>query len=586
VRSRFRAHDERRALGVTQIGTAGPEERDPVPKHLVTTGLVTARSRRWVGAATAFATVAVAAAVALPAGWASAASPAASSSAASTSAASTSAASTSAAARFGAGYLARQISANGGYLTAYGAPDVVDTAYAVVGLHAARVGAAASDQAIKYLKTQLGVPLEGSDGGDNPGSLAVFILAAVSAGKDPRHFGGTAAENDLVGRLLASGRKTGPDAGLFGSADPLYDGAYRQGLSLAALKAVGVARTNSAVSAGIGWLTHQQCANGLWTSYRAAASGPCPAADPLTYAGPDTNSTGMAVQGLAAYGLHPRQGPLLASLRQVQSADGGFPFLAAPGQSSDPDSTALAIQTILAENGYPATAGWTKGGATPYAALASFQLGCSDLFADRGGFFYPGTRTPNTLASVQAVPALAGKTFPLAATTSSSAVPRANCQAPSVAQVAQGARAGLAEAALASARAGTAGHCPGKTGVTVAVDLSAFGKGVQVRCAPGAPATGVAALQQAGFTVAGTSRYGLAFVCRIQGFPTAVQDPCVNTPAPTAYWAYYHALAGATSWTFSTLGASSYKPPQGSIDAWAFGNSAKPKKTPAQVRAL
>ena len=92
-------------------------------------------------------------------------------------------------------------------------------------------------------------------------------------------------------------------------------------------------------------------------------------------------------------------------------------------------------------------------------------------------------------------------------------------------------------------------------------------------------------MQNAGFTPAGTTHYGLAFICRINGLPTAAQDPCVNTPPANAYWAYYHALAGATSWSFSSSGASSYQPPLGSIDAWAFGNSATPSKTPAQVRS-
>jgi hypothetical protein len=91
-------------------------------------------------------------------------------------------------------------------------------------------------------------------------------------------------------------------------------------------------------------------------------------------------------------------------------------------------------------------------------------------------------------------------------------------------------------------------------------------------------------MQHAGFTPTGTARYGLAFVCRINGLPTAAQQACVTTPPATASWSYYHALYGATTWTYSTLGASSYKPPLGSIDAWAFGNKAKPSKTPTQVR--
>ena len=43
-------------------------------------------------------------------------------------------------ARWGAGYLARQISVHGGHLDSFGVTDVVDTAYAVLDLHAAGVG--------------------------------------------------------------------------------------------------------------------------------------------------------------------------------------------------------------------------------------------------------------------------------------------------------------------------------------------------------------------------------------------------------------------------------------------------------------
>ena len=121
--------------------------------------------------------------------------------------------------------------------------------------------------------------------------------------------------------------------------------------------------------------------------------------------------------------------------------------------------------------------------------------------------------------------------------------------------------------------------------MTVTVDFTAFGGGEQTRCALGSQSSGLAALQNAGFTPTGTSRYGLAFICRINNLPSPTADPCVNTPPATAYWAYYHALAGATSWSYSTSGASSYVPPLGSIDAWAFGNGATPTKTQAQVRS-
>ena len=81
--------------------------------------------------------------------------------------------------------------------------------------------------------------------------------------------------------------------------------------------------------------------------------------------------------------------------------------------------------------------------------------------------------------------------------------------------------------------AGTAGACAGAaTGVTVAVDFKAFGGGERHGALrPGKPATGVAALQGAGFTPAGTAQYGLAFVCRINNLPRPAQQPCISTPA-------------------------------------------------------
>jgi hypothetical protein len=233
------------------------------------------------------------------------------------------------------------------------------------------------------------------------------------------------------------------------------------------------------------------------------------------------------------------------------------------------------IQALLAEDASPGSA---------LSALASYQLGCSDAANDRGAYFYPFFgRTANIIATVQAVPAAALKTLPVARSNPSNAVPVTPCPA-SATTSAVSASAKVAAGAKAAV-AGTAGPCSGTTGVTVSVDFKAFGGTQQTRCAPGKQTSGVAALQNAGFTPAGTTRYGLAFICRINNQPSPAQQSCVNTPPGNAYWAYYHALAGATTWTYSALGAASYVPPLGSIDAWAFGSSAKPTKIPAQVRA-
>jgi hypothetical protein len=315
-------------------------------------------------------------------------------------------------AALGATWLANQIVANGGFVKSFGSPDPTNTAYAVLGLHAAKVGGAASKQAMAYLETQLGAALQ-SDGSDAPGALSYFIMAAVAAGADPRHFGGSAPANNLVARLVTTQRMSGSDAGLFGAQDPSFDGAFREGLALAAMKAAKVKKKNAHVVAAATWLTKQQCANGLWQSYRSDVSVACAPADPDFFTGPDTNSSGMAMQGLAAYGKKPRKRLALASLDAVQTSDGGFSFMAAAGQSSDPDSTAIVIQGLLAFGSKPTKRMWATPNGNPYDALAAFQLGCASAPADRGAFFFPGSSAPNVFATVQAVPAMASKRLPV-----------------------------------------------------------------------------------------------------------------------------------------------------------------------------
>jgi hypothetical protein len=324
----------------------------------------------------------------------------------------------------GAQWLANQIKANHGFVKSFGAADNTSTAYAVIGMRAAGVDKPASDTAIRYLRTKIGTQLQ-QNGHYAPGALAEYILAAVADNQDPRHFGGTAPQNNLVARLLGTSRTTGTDAGLFGAQDPTFDGAFRQGLALTALKAAGVPADNARLTAGISWLKKQQCANGLWQAYRANTTNPCAAADPNAFTGPDTNSSGMAIQGLATWGQRPRQAAVLQSLDNVQSANAGFPFIAAPNQSADPNSTALVIQAILAENAAPTAAQWMKGTNTPFTALGSYQLGCAQ--PDYGAFFFPGNTSANTFATVQAVPAMASKTLPVATSTASTIVPLTPC---------------------------------------------------------------------------------------------------------------------------------------------------------------
>ncbi len=143
-----------------------------------------------------------------------------------------------------------------------------------------------------------------------------------------------------------------------------------------------------------------------------------------------------------------------------------------------------------------------------------------------------------------------------------------------------------AVATITSAAGGLTGSpCGAGAGVTVVVDFTHFGGDVERGCAPGTPTNGLTALQDAGFTTAGTTQFGDAFVCRISDLPSAADQDCVSTPPGNAFWALYFAQPTDTAWTFSALGALSFHPAAGSIEAWAFGAHALPSITPAAASA-
>lgn len=126
-----------------------------------------------------------------------------------------------------------------------------------------------------------------------------------------------------------------------------------------------------------------------------------------------------------------------------------------------------------------------------------------------------------------------------------------------------------------------AAACSGTNGVTVVVDFGSLGGGVQTRCASSDPASGLAALQAAGFSITPVQRFP-GFVCRIDGKPSS--DPCVNTPPDTAYWSYWYAKRGG-SWTYSGEGPSTRDPAPGTVEGWAFGSGGKPGIAPPAAPA-
>ena len=126
--------------------------------------------------------------------------------------------------------------------------------------------------------------------------------------------------------------------------------------------------------------------------------------------------------------------------------------------------------------------------------------------------------------------------------------------------------------AVATAPPATAAVCSGTSGVTVVVNFGSLGGGVQTMCAPGDPASGLAALTGAGFTYSFVPRMP-GFVCQINVKP----NPCNGAPS-TAYWSYWHASRGG-AWTYSTTGAGGFNPAPGKVEGWSFGAGAKPTAT-------
>lgn len=148
---------------------------------------------------------------------------------------------------------------------------------------------------------------------------------------------------------------------------------------------------------------------------------------------------------------------------------------------------------------------------------------------------------------------------------------------------------------------GYEGYCLEKDGVSVVVDVKALGpRGADdgsplVRCAPGVDGfsgTGLDALREAGVSATGVERWGMSFICRLQGRPAAdetipvrnnpgYRETCVDTPPAAAYWSYWHAGPAESGWTYSQRGVTAREALPGGFEGWSFSLNAGPTTNPA-----
>ena len=134
-----------------------------------------------------------------------------------------------------------------------------------------------------------------------------------------------------------------------------------------------------------------------------------------------------------------------------------------------------------------------------------------------------------------------------------------------------------------TAPAKSAGFCS-SDGVSLVID---YGKQANadpvISCGFSFEGTGWALFAATEQKVEGTTEYPVGFVCRINGFPDAKDQPCTSTPTGAqGSWAYYYATAQlGNHWMFSAAGASMRKPKCGDVDAWVFLNPGEKTHEPS-----
>ena len=538
---------------------------------------------------------------------------------------------TSAPAEAAAGWLARQL-VDGSHLetvvggTAY--PDAGLTLDAVLAFAAAGVAGDGATSALAWLGQPANLGTYVGDGTTESyaGALAKLSLTAQVEGLDPAAYG--SADVDLLSRLRAllapSGRFS--DKSQYGD----FSNAFGQSYAILALD-----RAGGAPAAAVTYLAESECEAGGYpldfekptctpdtdatalVAQALAAAGATGAArgavDWLldqqrpdgSFGGgtsteaPNANSTGVAAQALAAAGEDEAAAAAVAYLRTLQSG------CAAPaGQRGAVRYQAGAVRLRHRAPGDRA------GGAGPgrhrarrarrhrrRGGRAGARL-CSDAHpdhpgadADRAGADPAAHRVPGRAgdpaggrrgaAGDRCRPGAGGLARRRAGRRRRGAR-RRGAPPPAELAVSRCPRAGAGALAVGIAAAVTllgpappaaAAACSGTSGVTVVVDYGPLGGGVRVSCAPGDPASGLAALSAAG--------YGYSFVPRQPGLVCQVNskpNPCNGAPT-NAYWSYWHASRGG-SWSYSTSGAGTYNPRAGSVEGWAFGAGARPGVAP------
>jgi energy-coupling factor transport system substrate-specific component len=214
----------------------------------------------------------------------------------------------------------------------------------------------------------------GSD--TDPGAIERTILAAGAAGVSSASFGGRDLLAALEGEIHADGSVSGQT--------------NLTAFAVLALRAAGVAPPTKTLT----WLVRQQDRDG---GFNFATAGGASDVD-------DTGAVLEALAGVPSSAAARARSRAIGFIRSQQDSDGGFP--SAPGAGSNAQSTAWAIQGLIAGGADPGSL--HHGGPSPLQYL-------DGLIAPDGHVRYSRSsdQTP-VWVTAEALMALAGKPLPLA----------------------------------------------------------------------------------------------------------------------------------------------------------------------------
>lgn len=208
-------------------------------------------------------------------------------------------------------------------------------------------------------------------------SAGKLVIAIEAAGGDAHDFGGVNVVHVLTNTWYS------PTVGAFGDAN----NSWHQAFAMMGLAAAGEEIPISATQ----YLKGLQNPDGSWVD---------------AWGFDQPGSTGLALQALIAAGVPDTDASVVSgtsSLRNQQNAQGSWDAFGSPSANS----TAYAMQGLLAAGEDLDAAEWARAGHSPYAGLIALQK-------TDGPFVYAGY--DNFFATRQAVPALVGAYYPFTRT--------------------------------------------------------------------------------------------------------------------------------------------------------------------------